>query len=55
VEEIEPNYTIEIVVIIVLVVVSSTLLAQVLTKFVEAPAQRRIRQRLGDFHWRQRA
>jgi peptidoglycan/LPS O-acetylase OafA/YrhL len=54
VEEIGPIYAIEIVVIIVLVVISAAWLAQLVTKFVEAPAQDRIRQRLGDFRWQKR-
>ena len=52
VEEIEPIHELEIVTIIVLVLVFSNLFGKLMTRFVEAPAQRRIRDRLGSVHWR---
>lgn len=52
VEEIEPIQTWEIVVIILLVAVFSNLLGNLMTRFVEGPAQRSLRGRLGDLHWR---
>ncbi len=51
VEEIEPIYTLEIVAIIILATVFSVLAGKILTRYVEVPAQRWIRHRLGNFHW----
>ncbi len=55
VEEIEPIHALEIVAIIVLVTVSSNLFGKLMTRFVEAPAQSRVRERLDSFHWRKQA
>lgn len=55
VEEIEPIYALEIAAIIVLVTVFSNLFGNLMTRFVEAPAQRRIRERLGSLHWHKQA
>jgi peptidoglycan/LPS O-acetylase OafA/YrhL len=55
VEEIEPIFALEIVTIVVLVTILSNLFGKVMTRFVEAPSQRRIRERLEDFHWRKQA
>ena len=51
VEEIEPIYTLEVIVIIVLVTFLSTVFGEFLTRFAEEPARRWIRNRLGGFHW----
>lgn len=55
VEEIVPIYTLEVLSIVVLVAVLSNWFGNLLTRHVEVPAQRRIRERLDGFHWRQRA
>ncbi len=55
VEEIEPIHALEIVTIIALVTVFSNLFGKLLTRFVEAPAQRRVRERLDRLSWRKQA